>query len=67
MKFNNTEVTKIIRNQLEWEYSTNRCINAFQVIMKPETLKIAYESIKSNPGNCVRGTDKETLDGITEE
>lgn len=67
MKFNNPEITQIIRSQLLWEYSNYRCINAFQVIMKPETLKIAYETIKSNPGNSVRGTDKETLDGITEE
>jgi retron-type reverse transcriptase len=37
------------------------------VIYNPEILKIAYESIKSNPGNMVRGTDKETLDGISEK
>lgn len=27
-------------------------------------LRYAYEMIKSNPGNMVRGTDEETLDRI---
>jgi hypothetical protein len=26
----------------------------------------AYETIKSNPGNMVKGNDPETLDGISE-
>jgi retron-type reverse transcriptase len=30
----------------------------------PEVLQLSYETIKSKPGNMVKGTDKETLDGI---
>jgi hypothetical protein len=41
--------------------------NAFEVISSPQLLKLAYEVIKSKPGNMVRGTNHETLDGITLE
>ena len=30
----------------------------------PQVLRFAYEMIKSNPGNMVKGIDDETLDGI---
>lgn len=30
-------------------------------------LKLSYESLKSNPGNMVPGTDKETFDGLNNE
>ena len=30
-------------------------MNAFEVIAKYETLLMAYESIKSNPGNMTKG------------
>jgi hypothetical protein len=41
------------------------CINAFDIATSPEVLKIAYETIKSKSGNTVRGSDTETLDGIS--
>lgn len=44
---------------------TGRCNNAFQVITDTEVLMTSYDRIKSNPGNMVQGSDKETLDGIT--
>jgi hypothetical protein len=50
------------------KYDENgRCMNAFEIITDPETLRVAYELIKSKPGNMVRGTDNTTLDGINEE
>jgi retron-type reverse transcriptase len=44
-----------------------RCTNAFKVLSNPGTLKLAYESIKSKSGNMVRGTDCETLDGLSKD
>jgi hypothetical protein len=41
--------------------------NTFEVISSPQILKLAYEVIKSKPGNMVRGINHETLDGITLE
>jgi retron-type reverse transcriptase len=61
------EVTLRLRQLLRYDYKNLVCINAFQVIYNPEILKLAYESIKSNPGNMVRGTDKKTLDGLSEQ
>jgi len=55
----------MIREQLTFD-EAGRCTNAFQVLSKKETLIAAYESIKSKPGNMTLGSDKETLDGITE-
>jgi retron-type reverse transcriptase len=62
----NKEISLAIRSKLRYDYKTGLCINAFQVIQSPEILRIAYEIIKSNPGNMVRGSDRVTLDGITE-
>jgi hypothetical protein len=45
----------------------DKYINAFEVISSPQMLKLAYEVIKSKPGNMVKGTNHETLDGITSE
>ena len=59
-------LTEHIRDQLVHD-STGKCTNAFTIINKPETLKYAYESIKSKPGNMVRGSDFATLDGINLE
>ena len=42
-----------------------QCTNALEVISDRETLLIAYKMVKSNPGNMTKGSDKETLDGIT--
>lgn len=52
-----------ISDKLKYD-SLSKCINAFEVITDPDTLKMAYGMIKSNPGNMVRGTDNITLDGI---
>ena len=46
-------------------FREGKCINAYDIISSVETLKMAYEMIKSNPGNMTRGTDEETLDGIS--
>jgi retron-type reverse transcriptase len=40
-------------------------VNAFQVLSEPETLRYAYESIKSKPGNMTKGSDPTTLDGMS--
>ena len=57
---------EIILSQLR-QGPDGRYINAFEVLSSVETLKLAYETIKSKPGNLVRGTTRETLDGITED
>lgn len=43
---------------------SNRCVNAFTVASDPVVLRLAYECIKSKPGNMVRGSDSQTLDGL---
>lgn len=57
-------LTEIIREQLIYD-DTGKCLNAFRILHDPEILRLAYESIKSNPGNMVYGSDKITLDGIS--
>jgi len=44
--------------------NSGKCNNAFKLLSRDDILKIAYNSIKSKPGNMVRGSDRETLDGI---
>jgi retron-type reverse transcriptase len=63
---NEKDVTSTIRQLLKYD-DNGRCTNAFLVMSDPRVLRIAYESIKSNPGNMVKGTDDETLDGLTED
>jgi hypothetical protein len=63
----NKEVTQLLRSLLRYNQKNGKCINAFQVIYNSDILKVAYETIKSNSGNMVRGTDKETLDGINND
>jgi hypothetical protein len=46
--------------------SDNKCTNAFLLCTHPDILKMAYGKIKSKPGNMVHGSDRETLDGISE-
>ena len=46
-------------------HSGGKCVNAYEIISNPLTLRTAYEMIKSKPGNMTRGTDTETLDGIS--
>jgi len=60
------QLSLMIRDKLEYD-TEGRCTNAFQILANEEILTYAYETIKSNPGNMVRGTDKETLDGISQK
>jgi len=39
--------------------------NVFEVLTSVQVLRLAYETIKSKSGNMVKGSDKETLDGIS--
>lgn len=41
--------------------------NILKLISDIDILKIAYSEIKSNPGNMTKGTNNETLDGISEK
>lgn len=59
-KFRYTE----FRKQLKFD-KDGRCLNAFTIAASPDTLKLGYDLIKSNPGNMVRGSDQQTLDGIS--
>lgn len=47
--------------------SDGKYTNAFEVMTSSTVLRMAYEVIKSKPGNMVRGATKETLDGISKE
>lgn len=47
--------------------SEGLCDNAYNLITRVEVLQTAYMRIKSEPGNMTPGSDKETLDGISEE
>lgn len=53
----------LIREKLRFD-SEGRCINPFEILSDVNILYLAYNSIKSNSGNMVRGSDKEILDGI---
>lgn len=55
---------KYIRSLLRYN-DDGRCTNVFKVATRIDILMLAYETIKSKPGNMVKGTSKETLDGIT--
>jgi hypothetical protein len=61
---NNTDSS--IRKKLKFDAS-GKCTNAFEIISNIETLKLAYETIKSKPGNMVKGSDSVTLDGISDK
>jgi len=41
-----------------------KCTNAYKLLTRTDILKISYNSIKSKPGNMVRGVDRETLNSI---
>lgn len=45
----------------------NRYCDLYNLLCNPDFLRIAYETIKSNPGNMTRGVDRETLDKINNE
>jgi len=61
------ENIKNLTNTYDLKWNNKRCINSFEIITKVETLRLAYLTIKSNPGNMVKGSDKKTLDGINEK
>jgi hypothetical protein len=54
---------QLIREHLTFD-SDGKCNNAFKVATHPAVLKLAYETIKSKPGNMVPGSNEETLDGL---
>lgn len=58
------DIYQFIKDKLEYD-PNGKCINAFQILSNPEILVYAYNSIKSNPGNMVHGSDQETLDGLS--
>lgn len=57
------DIKDLIKDKLEYD-EVGRCNNAFKILSNPTILYQAYGTIKSNPGNMVHGSDKETLDGI---
>lgn len=57
-----TEVMK----KLEFD-SGGRCTNALLVMATPSVMRWAYEMIKSKPGNMTKGSDNETIDGISRD
>lgn len=67
---NDNTSNKITYRKIIWEKlifdQEERCTNALKLICEPEILKIAYNLIKSNPGNMTRGVGQETLDGINQ-
>jgi hypothetical protein len=60
---NEQNVYWAINSRLHYDQE-GKCLNAFKTLSDPYILRLAYESIKSTPGNMVKGTDQETLDGI---
>lgn len=60
---NDRNPTIIIRKKLIFN-EHGLCTNAFRVATDPFLLELAYETLKSKPGNMVPGTDPQTLDGI---
>jgi group II intron reverse transcriptase/maturase len=46
-------------------FSALECSKLIHAISHPSVLLLAYESIKSKPGNMTKGTTPETLDGMT--
>ena len=54
----------VLRSLLKYD-SNGICINAFEIASSPLMLRLAYESIKSKPGNMTKGSIPETLDGIS--
>ena len=56
----------IIREKMVFN-TEGKCINSFEILSDVNILSLAYNSIKSKPGNMVKGSDKETLDGINKD
>lgn len=61
--YNSKGIYKMITERLTYN-SEGKCTNASRILRNPYFLKLAYESIRANPGNSTRGSDFELLDGI---
>lgn len=59
----NVNLYDLLRKQLKYDCE-GKCVNAFKVLSDSSTLLMAYNSIKSNPGNMTPGSDNVTLDGL---
>lgn len=53
------EVIRKLNAKSEWVNS-----DLYRLLFKPELYILAYERIKSKPGNMTPGTDQETIDGL---
>lgn len=56
-------IHQLIKDEMLFD-KDGKCINAFKILSDPFLLALAYNTIKSNPGNMVEGIDNMTLDGI---
>jgi hypothetical protein len=61
--YNQRNIYGLISKGLTFD-ENGRCTNASRILRNPTILKLAYESIRANPGNSTRGSDSELLDGI---
>jgi hypothetical protein len=56
-----------MNEQLSSTLNFENSIGQYQGLFDDQIYKIAYEHLKSKPGNMTPGTDEETLDGISVE
>lgn len=63
ISYNEKGVYSLISRCLSFDQN-GKCTNASKILRNPGILKLAYETIRSKPGNSTKGTDAETLDGI---
>lgn len=56
-------IYQVIRDKMKFD-EKGKCCNAFEILCSGDILLLAYNSIKSNPGNMTEGIDSTTLDGI---
>jgi len=54
------EVIRQLNAKAEWQND-----NLYKLMLRPDLYVLAYEKIKSEPGNMTPGTDGETLDGFS--
>lgn len=54
-------------NEQLYHINFENSIGRYQGLFDDQIYKIAYERLKSKPGNMTLGTDEETLDGISVE
>ncbi len=58
------DIHAIIKDNMEYD-KEGRCTNAFKILSSTKILILAYNSIKSEPGNMTEGIEPTTLDGIS--